>query len=106
MLCANRRHKESSCLLHMLEGTGNEANGRAAYRRNCGRAVNRARDDARRKRLELVPRYLADLEKNATNLGDEPMATLVHRAWQRAASLLLKVPTASQPSGFDPPTLM
>jgi len=53
-------------------------------------------DDATGKRLEFIARNLADLEERATNLGDEPLAMLLHRAWQRAASLLLKLPPADQ----------
>ena len=55
------------------------------------------RNDATRKRLEFIARNLADLGENATNLGDEPLAMLVHRAWQRAASLLLKLPPSDSP---------
>jgi hypothetical protein len=68
-------------------------------------AAAHVQSDARREALELVARNLSDLRENMAKLNDEPLAKLVHRAWQRAASLLLKLPPADQPSGFDRPKL-
>ncbi len=57
--------------------------------------------DARTNTLELLARNLADLREAVANLGDEPLAALVHGAWQRAASLLLKLPPADGPAGRE-----
>ncbi len=44
----------------------------------------------RRDTLESIASDLAELQRRAAMLGDEPLALLIATAWQQAASRLLK----------------